>query len=86
MERRIEFIGLGNMGYPMAENFLKKFGQVMVYNHSQQKCLDLQKEGTSIASNLKELMEIYEETMIQVSEEPVNNISKPKILKKDNNN
>ena len=36
--------------------------------------------------NLKELMEIYEETMIQVSEEPVNNISKPKILKKDNNN
>lgn len=36
--------------------------------------------------NLKELMEIYEETMIQVSEEPVNNISKPKILKKDSNN
>ena len=57
MERRIGFIGLGNMGYPMAENFLKKFGQVMVYNRSQQKCLDLQKEGANIASNLKELME-----------------------------
>ena len=57
MERKIGFIGLGNMGYPMAENFLKKFGQVMVFNRSQQKCLDLQSEGASIAHNLQELME-----------------------------
>ena len=57
MERNMGFIGLGNMGYPMAENFLKKFGQVMVFNRSQQKCLDLQSEGASIAHNLQELME-----------------------------
>lgn len=52
MERRIGFIGLGNMGYPMAENFLKKFGQVMVYNRSQQKMFRFTKKKEQVLSRI----------------------------------
>ena len=57
MEKKIGFIGLGNMGYPMAVNYLRVFSDLVVYNRSQEKCLELQKEGASIAKQISELVE-----------------------------
>ena len=57
MELKIGFVGLGNMGYPMAQNFLQQFGSVTVFNRSKEKCLNLEKEGASVAEDLKDLME-----------------------------
>ena len=57
MELKIGFVGLGNMGYPMAQNFLQQFGSVMVFNRSKEKCLNLEKEGAAVAADLKDLME-----------------------------
>ena len=57
MELKIGFVGLGNMGYPMAQNFLKQFGSVMIFNRTKEKCLNLKKEGAAVAEDLKDLME-----------------------------
>lgn len=55
MDRKIGFIGLGNMGFPMAKNMLEKFGNLIVYNRSQAKCKELESMGARIASNAVEL-------------------------------
>ena len=57
MELKIGFVGLGNMGYPMVQNFLKQFGSVMVFNRTKEKCLNLEKDGAAVAADLKDLME-----------------------------
>lgn len=57
MEKKIGFIGLGNMGYPMAVNYLKEFSNLVVYNRSQEKCIELQKEGAVAAKQISELVE-----------------------------
>lgn len=56
MEKTVGIIGLGNMGYPMAENFLNKFGKVVVFNRSQAKCLELEKMGAEVATSVTDLM------------------------------
>lgn len=45
------FIGLGNMGMPMAINMQRKFGSMIVYNRSRGKSEVLEREGAAIAEN-----------------------------------
>ena len=52
---RVGFIGLGNMGYPMAENMLATFGNLTVYNRSQKKAEILQMKGAKIAHSPMEV-------------------------------
>lgn len=55
MDKRIGFIGLGNMGFPMAKNLLNKFGNLLVYNRSQQKCRELETDGAVIGKDVADL-------------------------------
>lgn len=57
MDYKAGFIGLGNMGAPMAENVLKKFGSLVVYNRSQTRCRELEEKGATIAANVGALAE-----------------------------
>lgn len=51
------FIGLGNMGMPMAANMLRKFGSFIVYNRSRGKSELLAQEGAAIADDLGAMAE-----------------------------
>jgi 3-hydroxyisobutyrate dehydrogenase-like beta-hydroxyacid dehydrogenase len=46
---RVGFIGLGNMGAPMARNLIRAGHQLMVYNRSRERAETLAKEGAAIA-------------------------------------
>src|SRR6266404_48467 len=48
---RVGFIGLGNMGQPMARNLIRAGHQVVVYNRSRERAEALAKEGATIAEN-----------------------------------
>ena len=50
----IAFIGLGNMGAPMAENLLKAGYPLSVYDLSAEACERLQQAGASVATSPKE--------------------------------
>lgn len=47
MTRKAVFIGLGNMGFPMASNLLETMGSLGVYNRSQKNCLALVEKGAT---------------------------------------
>ena len=49
MDTTIAFIGLGNMGRPMAKNLLKAGYQLRVYNRTRAKAEELAKEGALVA-------------------------------------
>lgn len=51
MKKEIGFIGLGNMGFGMALNILKKFGSLTVYNRSRCKMEKLCAEGADDGDN-----------------------------------
>lgn len=53
--KKLTFIGLGNMGFPMASNLLKTFSSLTVYNRSQEKCQILATQGAHIASSIEEI-------------------------------
>lgn len=53
MTQKIAFIGLGNMGGPMAKNLLKKDFQVTVYDLNASVVADLKKAGANTADNAK---------------------------------
>lgn len=55
MKQTLGFIGLGNMGVPMAGNLLKEFGNLTVYNRSQGPCKKLEEQGAMVASGVQEL-------------------------------
>lgn len=55
MKKTLGFIGLGNMGAPMAGNLLKKFGNLTVYNRSQEPCKKLEVQGAVAASSVEDL-------------------------------
>lgn len=57
---KIGFIGLGNMGYPMAENMLARFGSLTVFNRSQTKAEILKEKGAGIAKSPAALAEAVE--------------------------
>ena len=46
---KVGFIGLGNMGLPMAANLLKAGHELTVYNRTAQKANTLVKEGARLA-------------------------------------
>ena len=49
------FIGLGNMGEPMAENILTKIGSLTVYNRSKDASIRLAEKGAKIAESVAQL-------------------------------
>lgn len=51
--QNIGFIGLGNMGAPMAENLLKAGHQVKVFDLNQAACEKLAQQGRACAQTLK---------------------------------
>lgn len=50
----VAFIGLGNMGGPMASNLLKADHTVVVYDLSQGACDQMQEQGASVAGSAAE--------------------------------
>lgn len=57
MQYKSGFIGLGNMGAPMAENILKKFGSLVVFNRTRARCEPIAAMGAEIAENVGDLAE-----------------------------
>lgn len=55
MTYKLGFIGLGNMGAPMAKNILSTFKTLEVYNRSQGPCEVLAKQGATVAKNVASL-------------------------------
>lgn len=55
MKKEIGFIGLGNMGFPMAQRLLQHFHSLHIHNRSQARCLELVAQG---AQNHIELIEL----------------------------
>lgn len=47
---KVGFIGLGNMGLPMARNLLKAGHEVVVYNRTRERAEGLRAEGATIAA------------------------------------
>lgn len=52
---KIGFIGLGNLGTPIAENVLEKNPGLYVYNRTASKAQHLAEKGATICSSVKEL-------------------------------
>ena len=55
MENRVGFIGLGNMGLPMAQNILKGGFPLTVYNRTKEKATSLLEQGAKYANSPLEL-------------------------------
>jgi 3-hydroxyisobutyrate dehydrogenase-like beta-hydroxyacid dehydrogenase len=53
----IGFIGLGNLGLPIAENILKKRSDLFVYNRTSSKAQLLVDKGAVLCKNIKEVSE-----------------------------
>jgi 3-hydroxyisobutyrate dehydrogenase-like beta-hydroxyacid dehydrogenase len=52
---KIGFIGLGNLGTPIAENILQKQKQLFVYNRTASKAQPLVEKGATLCRDIKEL-------------------------------
>ncbi|MBB6235604.1 3-hydroxyisobutyrate dehydrogenase [Pedobacter sp. AK013] len=65
---KIGWIGLGNMGIPMAEQLIKAGYTVMVYNRSKDKEVALKEMGASIAKTPNELIVTTDVVIIMVSD------------------
>ncbi len=51
---RVGFIGLGNMGLPIARNLLKAGHELTVYNRTRSKAEALASAGAKVADSLTE--------------------------------
>ena len=56
MIKKVGFIGIGLMGFPMAENILKAGYSLKVFNRSQNKAEPLKKFGAEISSSINEVV------------------------------
>ena len=54
----VGFIGLGNMGAPMAENLLKKEGKIVVFNRTTARCEPFVEKGAIAAKTVGEVAEL----------------------------
>ncbi len=54
MSEKISFIGLGNMGFPMAKNLLKNGANLQVYNRTKEKAEPLIKSGANYLESPKD--------------------------------
>ncbi|SDG44043.1 3-hydroxyisobutyrate dehydrogenase [Pedobacter terrae] len=66
---KIGWIGLGNMGIPMAEQLLKADYAVTIYNRSKDKEAALKEIGALIAGTPKELIAVTDVVIIMVSDD-----------------
>jgi 3-hydroxyisobutyrate dehydrogenase len=66
---KIGWVGLGNMGNPMAKNLLKNGFPVCVYNRTKQKENDLVKLGASKADSLQQLSRSCDIIITMVSDD-----------------
>jgi 3-hydroxyisobutyrate dehydrogenase len=57
-KQRIGWIGMGRMGYPMAERLLKAGYDVSVWNRTRSKAEPLAKAGAKVVDNLLELKDV----------------------------
>ncbi|QEC66460.1 NAD(P)-dependent oxidoreductase [Panacibacter ginsenosidivorans] len=74
---QIGFIGLGNLGTPIAENLLQQHKQLLVYNRTASKAQPLIDKGATICSSVKELAEKCDIVFSMVSDDAaLNHITK----------
>ncbi|MBC6113115.1 NAD(P)-dependent oxidoreductase [Pedobacter fastidiosus] len=66
---KIGWIGLGNMGIPMAEQLIKAGYPITVYNRSKVKESALKNMGAEIASNPAKLLEETDVVIVMVSDD-----------------
>jgi len=66
---RIGFIGLGNMGTPIAKNLLRAGFDVMVYNRTPSKTIPLQAAGAKIADSSDDVATHAEVFMTMLSDD-----------------
>jgi 3-hydroxyisobutyrate dehydrogenase-like beta-hydroxyacid dehydrogenase len=52
---KIGFIGLGNLGMPIAENLLQQYQQLFVYNRTASKAQPLVERGATLSGSIREL-------------------------------
>jgi 3-hydroxyisobutyrate dehydrogenase len=57
-KKKIGWIGMGRMGYPMAERLLKAGYHLSVWNRTRSKAEPLAKSGAKLADNLLELKDV----------------------------
>jgi 3-hydroxyisobutyrate dehydrogenase len=67
--KRIGWIGLGNMGLPMAKNLLKAGFEVIVYNRTAAKAAPLQEAGASLAGSPGELWRKVDTVITMVADD-----------------
>ncbi len=65
---RIGFIGLGDIGAPMARRVLEAGVPLAVYNRTQQKCVELAAEGARRCESIAELVECSDLVLVCVSD------------------
>ena len=73
----IGFIGLGNLGIPIAENILQKNRRLFVYNRTASKAQPLVGKGATMCNNIKELSQKCDIVFSVVSDDAaLNDITK----------
>jgi len=74
---KLGFIGLGNLGTPIAENILQKNNAIFVYNRTASKAQPLVDKGATICKSVKELAEQCDVVFSIVSDDAaLNHITK----------
>jgi 3-hydroxyisobutyrate dehydrogenase-like beta-hydroxyacid dehydrogenase len=66
---KIGFIGLGNLGTPIAENILEKGNQLFVYNRTASKTKALTDKGATAVATVKELTATCDVIITMVSDD-----------------
>lgn len=66
MNKRIGFIGLGEMGFPMALNLIKHGYPVIGFNRSEKPMLDLKHEGGETRNSPREVAEASDVIIVMV--------------------
>ena len=66
---KIGFIGLGNLGTPIAENILEKRQQLFVYNRTPAKTQPLVEKGATVCSSIKQLASTSDVVVSMVSDD-----------------
>lgn len=68
-KQRIGWVGLGNMGTPMASNLLKAGFEVAVYNRTESKAKPLVEKGARLATSIQELVACSDIIITMVSDD-----------------
>lgn len=66
---KIGFIGLGNLGTPIAENIIEKGNQLFVYNRTASKTKTLTDKGATAIASVKELAATCDVVITMVSDD-----------------